>query len=83
MGTGAAWADVCLTEGEEAWFSLSDIKDYFYGCSIPEELSRYFALLDVETDFVRSLCNPQCLDDVGSPGGPWCPVLRVLPMGWS
>ena len=83
MGTGAVWADVCLNEEVEAWFSLSDIKDYFYGCSIPMGLSRYFALLDVETDFVQSLHNPQYLDDVGSPGGPWCPVLRVLPMGWS
>ncbi len=30
MGTGAAWSDVRLGESDEAWFSLYDIKDYFY-----------------------------------------------------
>ncbi len=60
-GTGAAWADVCLTEVEDARFSLSDIKDCLYGCWIPVGLSRYFALLDVEKDFVRSLREPLCL----------------------
>ena len=41
MGTGAVWADVCLTEEEEAWFPLSDIEDFLFECSIPLGLRRF------------------------------------------
>jgi hypothetical protein len=45
MGTGTD------TGGEEAWFALSDMKDYFYGCSTPTSLSHQFALMGVDLDF--------------------------------
>ena len=32
MGTGAAWCDVMLGDKDSAWFSLSDLEDYFYCC---------------------------------------------------
>jgi hypothetical protein len=83
MGTGAAWADVCLGEGEEAWFSLSDIKDYFYACLIPAALTPYFCLLDVDDHFVKSLSDARFLEEDDSSGHAWCPALRVLPMGWN
>ena len=83
MGTGAAWADVCLGEGEDAWLSLSDLKDYLYGCSIPTGLSKYFCFDDVDYDFITTLNGPDILDGGGDRTGRWCPALKVLPMGWS
>ena len=52
-------------------------------CLIPPELPRYFCLLDVSDDFVRSLPGALFLDREGDGGARWCPALRVLPMGWS
>eukprot|EP00972_Heterocapsa_arctica_P115654 16448981-Heterocapsa_arctica.AAC.1 len=47
MGSGAAWGELLLEESSDFFVGLSDIKDYFYECAIPPDLSEYFSLPDV------------------------------------
>jgi hypothetical protein len=86
MGTGASWTELVIDPHVDAYFSSSDIKDYFYECEIPDKLRPYFALPDipisvarrfsVDPDMTRMLYS---LDDSVYVA----PVLKVLPMGWT
>ena len=42
MGSGAAWSEMLLEDGQNFFVSLSDIQDFFYCLGIPTELSPYF-----------------------------------------
>eukprot|EP00973_Karenia_brevis_P085891 11913613-Karenia_brevis.AAC.1 len=55
MGTGACWSEVLLEANDDMYVTLSDIKDYFYACGIPEELGDYFGLDSVPGWLVREL----------------------------
>ena len=60
MGSGGSWGEVILDDESDAWISSSDIKDYFYACGIPQELSEFFCLPDVPGSLVRLLEKRKC-----------------------
>ena len=75
MGSGSTWQEIILDDSADLWISLSDIKDYFYECAIPFELSCYFGLPDAPAWLV---------DKLGGDATQGCtPFLTVLPMGWK
>lgn len=52
-GTGAAWSQIRIPQGQQLFVAQSDIKDYFYSLQLPPELRPMFAMPPVPAELVR------------------------------
>eukprot|EP00971_Amphidinium_carterae_P340417 6478747-Amphidinium_carterae.4 len=78
-GTGACWQNIRIPGEKQIFTTLSDLKDYFYSMGLPESLWKYFGLEDVTGKEVLGMFpGAKCLEYEN-----YCPVMKVLPMGWS
>ena len=71
-------------EGSDVFIGTADIKNCFYQCGVPKNLSRYFAFDAVPSSWALDMGALTTID--GEPiyeCGRLYPVLLVLPMGWS
>ena len=62
------------------------MKDYFYCCGIPEELSPYFCLEGISGTLAAQLVAEAPGYNLPEGVGEWeiaYPAFRVLPMGWA
>ncbi|CAE8608177.1 unnamed protein product [Polarella glacialis] len=83
MAAGYSWSQVEIPAGETLYVAQSDIKDYFYSLSLPEELREYFGLPAIPTRFLQEWGIPFEHGGSCDNEGFVCPIMTVVPMGWS
>lgn len=84
LAAGYSWTRLELPEHSKLYVAQSDIKDYFYSLSLPEDLRSMFCLPPVPVGYLkRWQVSPSMGGDLpGQEGWIW-PSLRVVPMGWN
>lgn len=84
LAAGYSWTRLELPEHSKLYVAQSDIKDYFYSLSLPEDLRSMFCLPPVPIGYLkRWQVSPSLGGELpGQEGWIW-PSLRVVPMGWN
>lgn len=86
LGSVDSWSRLEVAENHEVFLAQEDVKDYFYRLGIGEELSRFFALPEIDPMKLKKFLGyipeevNQLLDNHSSP---IYPCMKVLPMGFS
>lgn len=82
VGSGATWGEMVPAEDMDLFLTVPDIKDFFYACGMPAELSRFFALPDVPIWLARELSGGEAMSGLGDDS--WvAPAFTLLPMGFK
>ena len=86
LGSVDSWSRLEVEEHHEIFLAQEDVKDYFYRLGIGEELSRFFALPEIDPIKLKRHLGyiPEelhCIMDNHS--SPIYPCMKVLPMGFS
>jgi hypothetical protein len=81
--SSAALGELRVPAGGVLWTSQFDVRDFFYRLRLPTQLQKYFGLPGVPASLLRGRVPDAVLDKSCAENGLVCPVLRVLPMGFS
>ena len=84
LAAGYSWARLELPEHSKLYVAQSDIKDYFYSLSLPEDLRSMFCLPPVPIGYLKrwQVSSSMGGELPGQEGWIW-PSLGVVPMGWN
>ena len=84
LAAGYSWTRLELPEHSKLYVAQSDIKDYFYSLSLPEDLRSMFCLPPVPIGHLKrwQVSSSMGGELPGQEGWIW-PSLRVVPMGWN